>query len=232
MIISKKFLATLFFTGIILVLVSEFIHDQYSCLIVGDYSSEDICRLIGNMLLISFPAFFFALVSFFMKNENAFESWRKFSFIFIPSSIILVLITPWYLGDGFMNIQKEVVALILSGVYAGTSLVLIAYRSFKFHYIQQKKSMDKLIKITKLLSLLSLLVFSLYILSMYIWGIRTSTIVTLDTPSFGGIASSSALHVDDNDDGDDVDLRPTREKVSGIHMISLTIKQRQVTIKY
>ena len=133
MIISKKFLATLFFTGIILVLVSEFIHDQYSCLIVGDYSSEDICRLIGNMLLISFPAFFFALVSFFMKNENAFESWRKFSFIFIPSSIILVLITPWYLGDGFMNIQKEVVALILSGVYAGTSLVLIAYRSFKIH---------------------------------------------------------------------------------------------------
>ena len=46
------------------------------------------------------------------------------------------------------------------------------------------------------------------------------------------IVMTTPVDLDDNNDGDDVDLRPTREKVSGIHMISLTIKQRQVTIKY
>ena len=43
---------------------------------------------------------------------------------------------------------------------------------------------------------------------------------------------TTPVDLDDNDDGDDVDLRPTREKVSGIHMIQLKVSGGKINMSY
>ena len=43
---------------------------------------------------------------------------------------------------------------------------------------------------------------------------------------------TTPVDLDENGDGDDVDLRPTREKVSGIHMIQLTTNKKKMEVSY
>ena len=43
---------------------------------------------------------------------------------------------------------------------------------------------------------------------------------------------TTPLDLDDNDDGDGIDLRATRENLSGVHMIQLKVSGGKITVSY
>ena len=61
----------------------------------------------------------------------------------------------------------------------------------------------------------------------------TSTVETHYRPKKGvTVVMTTPIDLDDNDDGDEVDLRATKEKLSGIHLIKLKVSGVKVVVLY
>ena len=82
-----------------------------------------------NLFLIFIPIFIFTLI-FLSLNEKKFESWKKFTFIYLIIYLIFYFIVPTQ-GDGYLWFQRETVSLVGSIFYLLFSLFLIVYKSFK-----------------------------------------------------------------------------------------------------
>jgi hypothetical protein len=111
--------------GTILVFVLDGIRASQHCFSVGNYGYENICLLGGMLLLIFLPTLFIAIVTLFARNNIVFRNWLKFAKYYVPIYFLLVIATPWYSGDEFLNIQKETIALFLSVLYFAISLVIL-----------------------------------------------------------------------------------------------------------
>lgn len=99
----------------------------------GNYTYQNcakVVNLIKLFLLITPSILFFSLINFFL-SKKVFYSWKKFTFYYILLYLIIILITPWYLGDGFFNIQKFHISYLGAIIYSIISLILITYKSFK-----------------------------------------------------------------------------------------------------
>lgn len=80
---------------------------------------------------MSVPAFVFAFITLFVRDEVA-SSWRKFSNYFLLASVIIILLTPNSApGNDILPIIKENVTIVLATLYSAISLLLILYKSFK-----------------------------------------------------------------------------------------------------
>ena len=75
------------------------------------------------------PLFIFSLITYKMR-EGIFESWWKFARIWIPLSMLAVIISPSY-GNWMIPIEKGTVAFALSVLFVIISLVLIIWQSVK-----------------------------------------------------------------------------------------------------
>jgi len=119
--------------GVFFFFLSEFLTSKSSdlCFTVGTYSYETSCRLIGDLALIAFPILLISIFTLFFKRKEYFEAWKKFTFIYLFIYLFIALVTPWYAGDGFMNIQKEITIIALSVLYLILSSLLIIYKSWK-----------------------------------------------------------------------------------------------------
>lgn len=71
-----------------------------------------------------------SVITFFMR-DSVVESWKKTLFVYFFIYFFIVIITPWYYGDEFMHIQKDILALLVSGCYLIFSLILILFKSLK-----------------------------------------------------------------------------------------------------
>ncbi len=91
------------------------------------------------LLMIGVSIFFISIIMFFVKKEEIFELWKKTLFIYLFIYLFIAVVTPWYAGDGFLNIQKGVVLLLVSGCYLLFSLFFIIYKSL----IIRKKEKNK-----------------------------------------------------------------------------------------
>lgn len=129
--ITKYQAAGVSLVGVGFMFLMESIRMSASCIQIGEYEYENICRLSALASLIFVPILFFALVSFMLEKQEIFASWIKFTAYFFIVNLLLVIVTPWYWGDGFMNIQKETNTIGLAVLYAVISLVLISYKSYK-----------------------------------------------------------------------------------------------------
>lgn len=98
--------------------------------------ATDWCRTLwGNLNLVGyilfvFPfVFLFSLITYFLR-ESVFRAWANFAKWWVPLQILLVLITPESSGGYFVSlIDKQFVAIILSGVFAILSLIIIIWKS-------------------------------------------------------------------------------------------------------
>ncbi len=80
---------------------------------------------------MSFSVFVISVISVFIK-ENAYLAWKKFTNYYLAFAVLVILITPTSThGMDFFPIVKETVTVALSILYAGISLPLIVYKSFK-----------------------------------------------------------------------------------------------------
>ena len=122
--------------GILVFFLTEFLTNQSSvlCRFIGEYNYQTTCRLVGNVTIIAFPLLISSIFLLFFINETILDDWTKFTFIYL----FIAVITPWYSGDGFLNIQKEIITLILSGLYFILSILLILYKSWRLRKVDQK----------------------------------------------------------------------------------------------
>ena len=87
------------------------------------------CMELNHSFFVTFspilPVFIFSLITYFL-SEAIFSAWYKFSRIYIPICIGLILITPEYGGGSFIYpIQKGSVAFYTSLLYFGISIIII-----------------------------------------------------------------------------------------------------------
>jgi len=76
------------------------------------------------------PLFIFSLITYKMR-EGIFESWWKFARIWIPLSMLAILVAPSYTHNWIFPITKGTVAVTLSVLFVIISLVLIIWQSVK-----------------------------------------------------------------------------------------------------
>jgi len=89
---------------------------------------------LGNYLLLFFPIFLFSIITYFLKDE-IFKSWSKFTYVWLPLSIILTSITPDSRGGFFVSLwDPEMTAIFMTGLYALISLIIIIVGVIKNYF--------------------------------------------------------------------------------------------------
>lgn len=114
---------------LVVIIVSYFLNTSY-------YFYDIVRGLSEFTFWMSFSAFIASLIAVFIK-DSAYFPWKKFTNYFLLVSVILILITPTSgnsggsLGMDLYAIDKELVTIVLSILYASISLPLIIYKSLK-----------------------------------------------------------------------------------------------------
>jgi len=91
----------------------------YSYSTCSDFS-ESLAMLFFPIL----PLFFFSLVTYFMREE-IFQSWWRFARVWVPLSMIAILLAPAYASDWMFPIDKGRIAFFTAVVFVIISLILI-----------------------------------------------------------------------------------------------------------
>lgn len=90
-------------------------------------------ELLSKSVLILFPIiplFLFSLITYKMREE-IFQSWWRFARIWIPISMVTILLAPSYTHNWMFPITKGSVAFFLSGIFIVVSLVKIVLEWMK-----------------------------------------------------------------------------------------------------
>lgn len=104
----------------------------------NNYGSIHYCV---NIFWIIFPiifAFPFSLIVYFLREE-IFRSWIKFTYIWVPLSMFLVLIIPGGGGNGAFPslIDKQLVAILMSGLFSVISLIIVIWGIIKYYWFKK-----------------------------------------------------------------------------------------------
>ena len=82
---------------------------------------------LSDSLFVFAPAmFFFSLITYKMR-EAIFISWARFTYVWVPLSMMLILISDDSPGHLFVSAQ-EFVAMLLWGLYIIISLIIIVWK--------------------------------------------------------------------------------------------------------
>lgn len=99
---------------------------------------KDIYTQSASYLFLFPLVFIFSLITYFIREE-IFRSWIKFTYIWIPISIFLVLFIPGGGGNSAFPslIDKELVSIFMSGLYFSISLIIVIFGSVKYYYFKK-----------------------------------------------------------------------------------------------
>lgn len=87
-------------------------------------------EIIGQPLgILSVCLFFISMILLFLR-EQVFHAWSKFSVIFLPIAIVLIVIAPTINGT-LIGFDKESAALWLAIIFLIVSLLIIVLKSFR-----------------------------------------------------------------------------------------------------
>ena len=90
---------------------------------------------LSDSLLVFAPMMFlFSLITYKMRDE-IYRAWLHFSYVWIPLSVMLILISSDRSGHLFVSAQ-EFVSMLLFGLYAIISLIIIVWK----HFVTRHKS--------------------------------------------------------------------------------------------
>lgn len=90
----------------------------------------DMLADVETMLLPIIPLFILSLITYKMREE-VFGAWWKFARVFVPLSILAILIAPSYTHNWIFPIVKGTIALTSAVLFVIISLVLIVWQSVK-----------------------------------------------------------------------------------------------------
>lgn len=109
------------------------------------YYSENICGISNitciDTLIVSLipvlPVFIFSLITYFMR-DSVYKAWARFAVVWVPVSMLLILMTPEASGGGFgpaLSFGKSDTALIVSALF-----ILISAGIIVVQYIRTRRS--------------------------------------------------------------------------------------------
>ena len=95
-----------------------------------DYGScmDVFYNIIINLFPI-IPLFIFSLITYKMREE-VYQTWWKFARVWIPASMLAILIAPSYANNWMFPIEKGNVAAFFSLVFVVSSILIIASRYY------------------------------------------------------------------------------------------------------
>ncbi len=82
------------------------------------------------IFVIIIPLFIFSLITYKMK-EDVYQTWWKFSRVWIPLSMLMILMAPSYSSNWMIPIEKGTVAFFSSIIYGAISVYIIIYHLSK-----------------------------------------------------------------------------------------------------
>jgi len=89
------------------------------------------CMDLAYDIMINFlpiiPLFLFSLITYKMRNE-VYRAWLRFSYMWIPLSMLLIFLAPEYTSDWMYPVVKGTVAFFTSLLFVIISLLLIAWK--------------------------------------------------------------------------------------------------------
>jgi len=131
MVTKRNLLLVVFLLDVIL-FTSNYVGTYWICdhLFFGGH--EGSCPgILANGIIVFYPFFpllILSLITYKMRDE-VFRTWLKFTYVWIPLTMFLILIAPEY-GNAFLPIEKGTVAGFFSLLYILISLLLITYKYF------------------------------------------------------------------------------------------------------
>lgn len=84
---------------------------------------------IETILLPFLFVFLFSLITYKMK-EKVFQAWFRFTRMFLPVALVLILLAPSYSSNWVFPYTKGLAAVMVSGLFVGISTIkiILAYR--------------------------------------------------------------------------------------------------------
>lgn len=98
---------------------------------IYDLHRSFILNLFQYLRLITWIALPIFISCLFTWKQGVFNSWKKFSSIYVLVYLFFIILVPWNWGDVFLPIYKGTVALALSVFYFLISLILIIFKSIQ-----------------------------------------------------------------------------------------------------
>jgi hypothetical protein len=126
--ISKKILLIVSGLGAIILISLDYVGTSQLC------GGRQYTVCMGNLynVMINFlpiiPLFLLSLITYKMREE-IFRAWLKFSYVWIPLTMLAILVSPEY-GNALLPIEKGTVGVFFSLLYIIISLLIIAYKYF------------------------------------------------------------------------------------------------------
>lgn len=134
---------TLLVSGILAscLLVADFITTSQICIYFHRRDSINCTHDVFNtaMIFYIFPfIFLFSLVTYFLKEE-IFRIWSKFMYVWLPLSMLLVLIIPGGGGNGAFPslIDKQLVAILMSSLFVIISFIIVLFGIIKYNILKK-----------------------------------------------------------------------------------------------
>jgi hypothetical protein len=127
----KKQKITLFISSVAGILLAFTLNYLYR----NSYISNGIYKGIAEPLFYISISLFITLLILFFTKEEIFRSWIKFTYIWIPISIFLVLIIPNGGNSSFVSlIDRESVSMLMAGLFFIISLIIVIFGIIKYYY--------------------------------------------------------------------------------------------------
>ena len=99
---------------------------------VSDWKCIDKVSAIAEPLFIISISFAAILVLLFFIPEKFFRAWQRFAIVYLPLSILLIILAPSLSRDPLLNIDKEYVTWATSISFFIISLGIILFQAIKY----------------------------------------------------------------------------------------------------
>ena len=92
----------------------------------------DVYNLFGVFLLLS-PVLLISSLASLKASDEAFSKWKSMTLYFIPAYLLIVILTPWDMGNAMAgpSLSKGMVALVLCVIYLVFSVFYLLTKSRK-----------------------------------------------------------------------------------------------------
>lgn len=125
--INKKTLLIISLTGVLLFAAFLFAKNLGFCNLINS-SCTDTFDPFAENLSVFIPLFLFSIITYKMHDE-VYQAWLRFSFVWIPLSMVLIFLSPEYSADWMYPVVKGTVAFFSSLLFIVVSLAVITWKS-------------------------------------------------------------------------------------------------------
>lgn len=120
---NKRTVLAISFTGSLVFLVTLFAKQLGLCSVVNS-SCVEIFDPIAENFSAFIPLLLVALITYKVREE-VYRTWFRFARIWIPLSMLAILVAPEYSSDWMFSIEKGTVAFFSSVLFVLISLIIV-----------------------------------------------------------------------------------------------------------